>query len=401
MSSAGSAPDYDPEAVAIRPAATVMLVDDRPDLHVLMLRRSPRQAFAATCGSTRGARSRADAEEAACPTATGSTTTTASRRLGRGPAAAAGLLGGGHAGVLRGGRRAVRRPARRPGGRRGSGWPAAGRAQPGRGEPSAISSWPEGLRLQADRLHPVGALDHARSVRPAASTPASSWPPCPRAQVAAHDEGEAVHHDWVRPAEAAGGLAGRPDGDDVAHRPHADVPAAFGSAAEAVAAAAAGLPPAPGAGAPQRGGVPPHAARRRRLRGRRRRSPSSAGWPCGTPTDRRRPSAELVSAGVDHQAADEPVVERPATAIAQRPQRSITSGSRHRMPISSVAAARPMPRPAPRRVPRRSSTTRSPRASLPGRLAGQADQQRRSRPAPAGRPIRGPSASKRTDARPP
>ncbi|MCP3913634.1 MAG: NUDIX domain-containing protein [Actinomycetia bacterium] len=37
--------DFDPEAVPIRPAATVMIVDDRPDLHVLMLKRNARSVF--------------------------------------------------------------------------------------------------------------------------------------------------------------------------------------------------------------------------------------------------------------------------------------------------------------------------------------------------------------------
>ena len=36
----------DPEKVAIRPAATVMLVDDRPDLHVLLVHRTARAVFA-------------------------------------------------------------------------------------------------------------------------------------------------------------------------------------------------------------------------------------------------------------------------------------------------------------------------------------------------------------------
>ncbi len=39
--------DFEPELVPIRPAATVMLLDDRPDLHVLMLRRTSRLVFAA------------------------------------------------------------------------------------------------------------------------------------------------------------------------------------------------------------------------------------------------------------------------------------------------------------------------------------------------------------------
>ena len=42
----GGPRDYDPEAVEVRPAATVMLVDDRPDLHVLMVHRTARVVFA-------------------------------------------------------------------------------------------------------------------------------------------------------------------------------------------------------------------------------------------------------------------------------------------------------------------------------------------------------------------
>lgn len=38
--------DYDPAEVAIKPAATVMLVDDRPDLKVLMMRRDANTVFA-------------------------------------------------------------------------------------------------------------------------------------------------------------------------------------------------------------------------------------------------------------------------------------------------------------------------------------------------------------------
>ncbi|MDA0790633.1 MAG: NUDIX hydrolase [Proteobacteria bacterium] len=38
--------DYDPEQVAIRPAATVMLVDDRPDLQVFMMERHADTVFA-------------------------------------------------------------------------------------------------------------------------------------------------------------------------------------------------------------------------------------------------------------------------------------------------------------------------------------------------------------------
>jgi 8-oxo-dGTP pyrophosphatase MutT (NUDIX family) len=38
--------DFDPAAVPIRPAATVMLLDDRPELHVLMVHRTARVVFA-------------------------------------------------------------------------------------------------------------------------------------------------------------------------------------------------------------------------------------------------------------------------------------------------------------------------------------------------------------------
>lgn len=38
--------DYDPAEVAIKPAATVMLIDDRPDLKVLMMRRDANTVFA-------------------------------------------------------------------------------------------------------------------------------------------------------------------------------------------------------------------------------------------------------------------------------------------------------------------------------------------------------------------
>lgn len=39
--------DYDPAEVPVQPAATVMLVDDRPDLHVLLVHRTAKVVFAA------------------------------------------------------------------------------------------------------------------------------------------------------------------------------------------------------------------------------------------------------------------------------------------------------------------------------------------------------------------
>ena len=44
-SSPGKGDDYDPTAVAVRNAATVLILDERPDLHVLMLKRNARSVF--------------------------------------------------------------------------------------------------------------------------------------------------------------------------------------------------------------------------------------------------------------------------------------------------------------------------------------------------------------------
>ncbi|MEM7340654.1 MAG: NUDIX hydrolase [Actinomycetota bacterium] len=46
MSNWANTEDFDPESVPIRPAATVMLLADRPELQVLMLRRTARVVFA-------------------------------------------------------------------------------------------------------------------------------------------------------------------------------------------------------------------------------------------------------------------------------------------------------------------------------------------------------------------
>ncbi|MEL7157067.1 MAG: NUDIX domain-containing protein [Actinomycetota bacterium] len=46
MTAAPANDDFDPLTVPVRPAATVMLLDDRPDLQVLMLRRTAKLVFA-------------------------------------------------------------------------------------------------------------------------------------------------------------------------------------------------------------------------------------------------------------------------------------------------------------------------------------------------------------------
>ena len=239
--------DYDPEAVAIRPAATVMLVDDRPDLHVLMLRRSPRQVFATSMWVYPGGA--VDAEDAAC-LCEGLDDAEACRRLGlagadgRGSGLAywvaairecfeeAGVLfaalppaASAEAATARRARLAVHRDALN------------------RGE-LAFSQLVEreGLRLAATDLHPVGhwitPLGPPRRFDTRFFLAA-----LPDGEVAAHDRGESVHHDWVRPADA---LAAHREDRMAMMSPTVRMLtclAAFGSAAEAVDAAAAGLVP--------------------------------------------------------------------------------------------------------------------------------------------------------------
>ena len=43
--SPGSGGDYDPDSISIRTAATVLILADRPDLQVLMLKRNARSVF--------------------------------------------------------------------------------------------------------------------------------------------------------------------------------------------------------------------------------------------------------------------------------------------------------------------------------------------------------------------
>lgn len=190
--------EYDPATVAIRPAATVMLVDDRPDLHVLMLRRNARQVFASDMWVyPGGAVDVADAEEAAsfCD---GLDDATASRRMG--------LESGGlaywvaairecfeEAGVL-----FCELPTDAGAEERLAGL----RDRLNRHEVDFLDIVrAEGLRLHVDRLHPVAhwitPLGPPRRFDTRFFVAAF-----PEGQVAAHDQAEAVHHEWVRPSDA-------------------------------------------------------------------------------------------------------------------------------------------------------------------------------------------------------
>lgn len=231
--------DFDPQAVPIRPAATVMLVADRPDLQVLMLRRSARQVFATSMWVyPGGAVDPADAAEAA-PHCDGLDDVVASERLG--------LTEGGLAFWVA----AIRECFEEAGVLYAS-------VPTDEGAPARLEEHrralnaheidfldiveAEDLRLHADRLYPV-----AHWITPVG-------PPrrfntrffvaaFPEGQVAAHDDNEAVHHEWIRPRDAV--QAWRRD-EMAMMSPTARMLmclAAFDSAHQVVEAAAAGFPP--------------------------------------------------------------------------------------------------------------------------------------------------------------
>ncbi|MPY96126.1 MAG: NUDIX domain-containing protein [Acidimicrobiia bacterium] len=226
----------------IRPAATVMLVADLPELHVLMLRRAARQVFAPDMWVyPGGAVDPADAEDAA-PHVHGLDDEEASRRLG--------LVSGGlafwvaavrecfeEAGVLfaHGGLDHLDHLDAERLGRR--------RAALNRHEEDFVALLAEeGLRLDLGALHPV-----AHWVTPLGSPRRFDTrfflAAFPAGQEAAHDDGEAVHSAWVRPAEAV--AAWRRDELSMMSPTVRMLMCLehFTSAAEAVAAAAAGLEP--------------------------------------------------------------------------------------------------------------------------------------------------------------
>lgn len=197
---------FDPAAVAVRPAATIMLLDDRPDLHVLLLRRRAGSAFVGGMSVfPGGAVDPADAAHEVEAQCSGLDDAGASRRLGlsRGGlaywvAAVRGTFE--EAGVLlaidaRGGMVDLSPPAVEGRFARLRVEVDSGRAR------LADTVRAEGLRLAVDRVHYA-----ARWITP-------QGPPrrydtrffvaaLPPGQRPVHDDREAVDSEWRRPREA-------------------------------------------------------------------------------------------------------------------------------------------------------------------------------------------------------
>ncbi len=204
-------PEYDPTTVPIRPAATVMVVEDRPadagdELRVLMLRRTSRAVFGSDMWVYPGGRVDDEDEEIAAGHVVGLDATEADRRLG----------------VDRGGLAywvaALRECFEEAGillARRAHDGEAIDVSDPAtvtrlERHRSALNAGErtfaeiiaeEAVVLDAARIHyighwitPVGPPRRFDTRFFLAAAPAG--------QVAAHDDNEIVHHDWVAPGPA-------------------------------------------------------------------------------------------------------------------------------------------------------------------------------------------------------
>ena len=206
-SSPGSGGDYDPESVAIRSAATVLILADRPDLQVLMLKRNARSIFVGDMWVfPGGAVDPEDGTPQADAVVEGLTDADASQHLGIEQGGVAYWVAAlretfEEAGLLL---------ARTPGEKdlvdlsRGDIEQrfATHRAGVNAGEVDFVSMIrDEGLALDGSGVHYV-----SRWVTPLG-------PPrrydtrffvtaMPQGQQPLHDDDEAVHHEWIRPAEA-------------------------------------------------------------------------------------------------------------------------------------------------------------------------------------------------------
>lgn len=202
--SPGRGGDFDPVAVPVRPAATVLILDERPDLHVLMLKRNARSVFVGDMWVfPGGAVDEDDSGPEAEAVVRGHDDRSASIELGL----AQGGLGYWVA--------ALRET-----------FEEAGVVLDGGVEPLDLSDPNEAARYEAHRhalnAGEVGFLDIVRTeslILDAADVHyVSRWvtpvgPPrrydtrffvtaMPSGQTPLHDDDEAVHHEWIRPADA-------------------------------------------------------------------------------------------------------------------------------------------------------------------------------------------------------
>jgi 8-oxo-dGTP pyrophosphatase MutT (NUDIX family) len=213
---------FDPAAVPVRPAATVLICDERPDLHVLMLKRNARSIFVGDMWVfPGGAVDPGDATPRADAAVEHLTDVAASRALG--------IDGGGiaywvaalretfeEAGVLLARPRGVdtlidlSEPA------------IAARFERHRDEVNAGTGdfidivVAEDLLLDGADVHYV-----AHWITPLGSPRRYDTrffvTAMPRGQVPLHDDDEAVHHEWVRPGRCPGGERRRRDDHAHAH----------------------------------------------------------------------------------------------------------------------------------------------------------------------------------------
>lgn len=188
---------YDPESVRIRPAATVMLVRDAPDLEVLMLRRTARTIFAGDMWVYPGGAVDADDGTHLTDWCDGLTDTEASELLGvdtggLGYWVAAVRECFEEAGVLFSGSNVDPGHDHMVNHRERLNARAVDFATIVRDEAFRLDL--SGIHYVADWRTPLGPPRRFDTRFFLAAMPAGQTP--------SHDDGEAVHHEWIRPAEA-------------------------------------------------------------------------------------------------------------------------------------------------------------------------------------------------------
>lgn len=203
--SPGTGGDYEPAAVPVREAATVLIVDERPDVQVLMLKRNARSIFVGDMWVfPGGAVDPADRDPAIEALVDGWDDRSASRRIGR-PSGGLGFWVAAlretfeEAGLLVAGRAGSRDLVPlEPGDERFD--RHRDELNAGAGDFAAILR-SEGLTMRAADMHYVSQWITPLGPPRRYDTRffVTERPP---SQVPLHDDDEAVHHEWVRPLDA-------------------------------------------------------------------------------------------------------------------------------------------------------------------------------------------------------